>query len=110
MQYFTPPDKNDSLTRIVLDGTEYLFRFSYNYQGSFWVMGIYKSDDVPIVAGLKIVPQFPLNWYFRQRIDLPNGILGVVTKLNSIGRNDFVNGQAQFVYISKSEVEAYING
>ena len=63
MVYFTPPDKNDSFTRIILDGDEYLFRFSYNYEGEFWTLGIYQSEEAPIVAGMKITPCFPVNWY-----------------------------------------------
>ena len=110
MEYFTPPDQNDSLTRIVLDGAEYLFRFSYNYVGNYWSMGIYQNEDTPIVANIKIVPQFPINWHLRQFVNLPNGVLGVVTKLDRIGRDDFVNGNAQFVYITKDEVEEFING
>lgn len=110
MVYFTPPDKNDGLTRIVLDGDEYLFRFSFNYEGQFWTLGVYENENTPIVAGIKITPCFPVNWYFRQYIKLPKGILGVVTRLEKIGRQDFVNGNAQFVYITKDEYAEYAEG
>lgn len=110
MVYFTPPDKNDCLTRIVLDGDEYLFKFSFNYEGGFWVLGIYENENNPIVAGIKITPCFPVNWYFRQYIKLPKGVLGVVTRLEKIGRQDFVNGNAQFVYITKDEYAEYVGG
>lgn len=110
MVYFTPPDKNDSFTRIVLDGDEYLFRFSYNYYGGFWTMGIYQNENTPIVAAIKILPTFPVNWYFRQYIELPKGILAVITKLEKIGRNDFANGNAQFVYATRDEVETFTGG
>lgn len=110
MVYFTPPDKNDSFTRIVLDGDEYLFRFSYNYAGGFWVMGIYQNESTPIVTGMKILPTFPVNWYFRQYIELPKGILAVLTKLEKIGRKDFVDGNAQFVYITYAEYVEYVGG
>lgn len=110
MVYFTPPDKNDCFTRIVLDGEEYLFRFSYNYEAGFWTMGIYQNETTPIVAGMKILPTFPVNWYFRQYIEMPKGILGVVTKLDKIGRDDFTNGNAQFVYITYDEYAEYIGG
>lgn len=110
MVYFTPPDKNDSFTRIVLDGDECLFRFSYNYTGGFWVMGIYQNENLPIVAGMKILPSFPVNWYFRQYVELPKGVLGVITKLDKIGREDFVNGKAQFVYVTYDEFKEYTGG
>lgn len=110
MVYFTPPDKNDSFTRIVLEGEEYLFRFSYNYVGGFWTMGIYQNESTPIVSGVKIVPTFPVNWYFRQYIELPKGILAVITKLDKIGRNDFVDGNARFVYVTYDEYTEYVGG
>ena len=86
MVYFTPPDKNDSFTRIILDGDEYLFRFSYNYEGEFWTLGI----------------------YLRQYIKLPKGVLGVMTQLDKIGRNDFIDGNAQFVYVTYDEFNEYV--
>lgn len=110
MLSFVPPDKNDSFTRIVLDGEEYLFKFSYNYDGGFWTMGVYADERTAIIAGVKIVPSFPINWHFRQYIDLPNGVIGVVTSLEKIGRKDFMNGKAKFVYLSTSEIESYLGG
>lgn len=108
MVYFTPPDKNDSFTRIVLDGEEYLFKFAYNYSGEFWSLGIYSSEDEPIVSDIKITPSFPVNWYFRQYISLPKGMLAVITSLETIGRDDFSNGNAKFVYITEAEYNEYV--
>lgn len=110
MVYFTPPDQNDSFTRVVLDGDEYLFRFTYNYEGQFWVVGVYQNENSPLVAGMKIMPSFPINWYFRQYIELPKGFLAVVTRLEKIERESFMNGDAQLVYVTKAEFDEYMNG
>jgi hypothetical protein len=106
MQYFTPPDENSSFTRIVLDGNEYLLRFDYNYKGEYWTFGIYENEDTPIVANIKVVPMFPVNYYFNKLVNVPNGIFGVITNKEKIGRNDFIDGNAQFFYATDEEVEA----
>ncbi len=107
MVTFTPPDSNDCLTRIVLDGAEYLFRFSYNYMGGYWTVGVYQGASKPVIAGIKIVPNYPINWHLRQYTELPNGTLGVICKQDKIGRNDFINGNAQMVYVTKDETDEY---
>ena len=55
------PDMNDSVSRVVLSGTAYLIRFTYNDSKDYWKFSLYDSQNVPIVLGVKIVPQFPLN-------------------------------------------------
>ena len=59
------PEYNDSFSRVVLNGKEYLIRFSYNYEGNYWTFGIYDGNRSPYVAGIKIVPNSPLNFFYR---------------------------------------------
>ena len=47
--------------------------------------------------GVKLVPRFPLNVFYGVT-KLPSGVFGVMTKLDRIGRKDFVEGNAQFVF------------
>ena len=97
-KFITVPDLNDSFSRIVLDDKEVLLRFTYNVFGEFWTFGIYELDETPIVASIKIVPNTPLNlWYIDSR--LPFGDFGAISDLERIGRNDFSNGNAKFVFI-----------
>ena len=93
-----PPDYNDSFSKAVLDGTEFLFRFTWNDTALRWTFGIYDVFRNPIVRGVKIVPGFPLN---LQYVDnrLPGGVIGVYTKLTAVGRGDFKNGKAVFAYV-----------
>ena len=37
----TPPDMHDSFSRVVLNNTEYLIRFTYNDTGDYWTFGLY---------------------------------------------------------------------
>ena len=92
------PDMNDSMSRIVLNGTAYYIRFTYNHTGDFWKFGVYNSQKEPIVVGMKIVPRFPLNAFYGVS-KLPTGYFGVKTKLDRIGRNAFADGEAKFIFI-----------
>ena len=107
MVYFTPPDSNDSLTRLVLGYKEYVFHFSYNYHSDFWSMGIYENYNTPIIADMKIVPEFPLYSYFEMA-ELPEGHIFVESTLAHIGRKDFVKGNARIVFVSKTEFDEYV--
>ncbi len=91
------PNMNDSVSRVVLNGTAYLIRFTYNDTKDYWKFGLYTAQNEPIVIGIKIVPQFPLN-VFCGVTKLPFGVFGVFSKLDRIGQNDFANGNARFVF------------
>ena len=41
------PEYNDSFSRVVLNGKEYLIRFSYNYEGNYWTFGSYYGNGSP---------------------------------------------------------------
>lgn len=58
------PDMNDSFSRVILDGTEYLLRFTWNDTKQRWYFGIYTVLREPIIQGLKLVPQFPVNMQY----------------------------------------------
>lgn len=91
------PDMNDSVSRIVLSGKAYLIRFTYNDTCDYWKFSLYDTQNEPIALGIKIVPRFPLNVFYGVT-KLPDGVFGVMTKLDRIGRNDFLNGNAQFIF------------
>ena len=91
------PDMNDSISRIVLNGVAYLIRFTYNDTKDYWKFSLYNSLKEPIVLGIKIVPNFPLNLFYGVT-KLPDGVLGVMTKKPRIGRNDFKDGSARFLF------------
>ncbi|MBS6229372.1 MAG: hypothetical protein KH509_06360 [Clostridium sp.] len=104
------PEYNDSFSRVVFSGKEYLIRFSYNYVGNYWTFGIYDGNRSPYVAGIKIIPNSPLNFFYLCH-DLPEGLFSAVTVQARIGREDFQNGNAQFVFIPLADLkEAVVNG
>jgi len=96
------PDMNDSFSRVVLDGTQYFIRFTWNDTAQRWSFGLYTIQKEPIIQGQRMVPRFPLNLQIA-RENVPKGIFGVYTDLASVGRHDFINGRAAFAYISAKE-------
>lgn len=92
------PDMNDSISRIVLLGKQYQIRFTWNDTGGFWSFGLMDSLGTPLLIGTKIVPQFPLNLFYGTE-NIPLGVFAALTEKERIGRQDFVNGKAQFVFI-----------
>lgn len=95
------PDMNDSVSRLVLNKKEYRIRFTWNDTASYWTFGISDSLNSPIIEGIKIVPQFPLN-LFNDREEAPNGLFVATTDNDKIGRKDFIDGKAQFLFIPKN--------
>ena len=91
------PDMNDSDPRIVVGGTAYHIRFTWIDSAGYWTVGLYDTQSKPLVIGIKIVPRFPMN-VFYSLTKMPSGIFGVMTKLDRIGRKDFVDGNAQFIF------------
>jgi len=92
------PDLNDSFSRVVLGGRQYMIRFTWNEAAGRWSFGIYSMQQEPIATGLRMVPRFPLTLQIVDE-DFPRGTFGVFTQLHTIGRNDFVLGNAVFGFI-----------
>ncbi|MEG1716200.1 MAG: hypothetical protein RR275_05270 [Lachnospiraceae bacterium] len=104
MLYITVPDMNDSMSAVTIDNTEFNIRFTYNELGDYWSFGIYDTEEEPMIAMTKIVPDFPLT-HFYTSTDLPDGTFGAISNELHIGRQTFNEGKAEFVYIPNSEVE-----
>jgi hypothetical protein len=59
----------------------------------------------PLAVGIRIVPRFPLTLQIVND-NFPPGAFGVYTNLESVGRNDFINGKAAFAYIPANQEAA----
>ena len=93
------PDMNDSFSRVVLDKVQYLIRFTWNDTAGRWSFGLYTMQKEPVATGIRLVPRFPLN---LQVVDerFPDGVFGVYSDFDNVGRRDFIEGKAVFSYIS----------
>ena len=108
MDYFVieVPDMNDSVVKVSLQSRLYQLRFTWNDTGGYWMLRgngfpeneVMDSLGTPLLLGVKMVPQFPLNLLFG-RDDMPSGIFAVLTEKESVGRQDFADGTARFVFV-----------
>ena len=98
------PDMNDSVSQVTLANKVYNIRFTWNEYGRYWTFGLYDIDMNPIMHSKKIVPFAPLTHFYTSEI-FPDGIIGCMSKLENIGRNDFVNGNADFIFIPNEDLD-----
>ena len=94
------PQEHDSFSAMNINGGQYLLRFSYNDTFDFWTLGIYELNRKPIIEGLKIVPNFPLNLFLRLR-RFGDTFFIATSKQQRIGRRDFWDDNAQFWMVTK---------
>ena len=104
MLYIKVPDMNDSVSDLSIDGKLYGLRFTYNERGDYWSFGLYDENRQPIIAMTRIVPNFPLLHYYTDS-RLPDGIWGCLSLSDTVGRQAFNEGTAEFVYIPNVELE-----
>lgn len=98
VEYINVPNMNDSFSRVILRKKEYLMRFMYNGTYDYWSFGVYDIDKNILLQQRKIVPLAPLT-HFDLSVRIPDGVFGCFTNLRHVGRNDFVNGKAEFAFI-----------
>ena len=98
------PDMNDSVSRVVLKGSDYRIRFTYNDTKDFWTFGVYTDLDEPIAIGIKIIPNCEMTMFFGN-YELPFGSFFCQSKLDRIGRDAFRTGQAAFLFAPLEEDE-----
>lgn len=92
------PDMNDSISSVELDGKVYLIRFTYNDSKDYWYFGLYDEYEEPVLQGIKIVPNMMLTPFFGfSRI--PTGSFICLSSYDKVGRYDFENEIASFLYL-----------
>lgn len=106
VEYISVPDMNDSFSRVILCRQEYLLRFLYNGTYDYWTFGVYDTDRRNLLQQRKIMPLAPLT-HFDLSVHIPQGIFGCFTDLKRVGRKDFLNGNAEFVFIPWEDLEEW---
>lgn len=104
MLFIKVPDMNDSISDLSIDGKVYGLRFTYNEKYDFWSFGLYDEDRRPIIAMTRLVPNFPI-CHFYTYASMPDGIFGCLSQSETVGRQAFNDGTAEFVYIPNVELE-----
>ena len=100
------PDMNDSFSRVVLCRQEYLMRFLYNGVRDYWAFGVYDTGRNILLQHRKIVPVAPLT-HFDTSVHIPQGVFGCITNLKHVGRKDFIDRKAEFIFIPWEELKEW---
>ena len=96
--------------QINLTNSVFILHFQWNALNRYWVMSIYNQDNIPILLGVKIVPNFDLTKQFVQA-GMPAGDIlcqNILNEWGEIGR--FQMGQTnELIYYEPGELEATLN-
>lgn len=107
MAVIIPIKDNPNHTLLIeLESKMYKFWFKFNVLGEFWTMDIYSEDDVLLLAGVKLVANYPLI-FANKNILLPPGdfICEISDVAASIVRDSFSSGKAKLLYLAEVELE-----
>lgn len=100
-------DANSFVKSAILDSVAYRLRFDWNDYMQQWFMDVCQNDNTDLIRGLPLVANYPLLKQYRRHSGIPPGeLLAVLTNesVPNIGRDDFINGRAQLVYVPEVEV------
>ena len=107
-------DANDFIISTMLDGEPYKLHFSWNDFAQQWTVDVRNMQNVDIVRGIAVVPNYPL-FLQQHRAGLPRGeLLAIVVDSSkadnqTIGRKSFVDGLYSLVYVPEVEINAIRN-
>lgn len=106
MQLLPARQNSQYKMQVTLSDTIYILDFEWNALNEYWVLGIYSSDEVAIVTGLKIVN----NWDLTEQIvasGMPSGDLlcqSIVGSFANLTRFD-LGTKSSLVYYEENEIE-----
>lgn len=86
--------------QVLLDGTLYFLKMSWNTEARFWVLGIQDFERTPLVD-MKLVPNKRLLKRYRNE-RLPQGELIALSASDTVARRDFVDRYATMIYVPES--------
>lgn len=105
MQQIPVEDLNDSITEVVLDGSPYFLRLTWNSEDAYWAWGLEAPNNTVLVRGMKLVPDSVLLKWVRRR-GFPPGELIAVTpdRRDTISREALPSGEVALVYVREDEI------
>jgi hypothetical protein len=96
--------------RTRLDDSDYTLEFNYSVRAERYYLNVYDSEDVQLVAGLKLVPNVALFRFYKFRDGMPQGELVVTAtgtdgsppKLGELGKGL----RCELTYFTTAEIKA----
>ena len=109
MALIIPIKDNQNHTLLIeLESAMYKLGFKYNTRSLFWAMDVYDDADNLLLAGIKIVPNYPL--IFSHKVaGLPAGdfLCEISDKQSRVVRDSFSSGKANLLYLTQDELQTF---
>lgn len=98
-------DQNDFVVEADLEGVTYFLHLAWNSEAGYWVMAIENASNEAILNGVVLSPNTPLLKSFHYLTVPPGEFVAYVddAMVERIGRDDFLNGKAQLVYLTADD-------
>ena len=96
-----------STQRTILDGTEYVLRFSYNAREDRWAFDLLTDDEVVLLSGCRIVPEVYLLRRYHYMDRMPPGEILCLSYQGDAppGLNDLLpGGRCELLYVSAADL------
>ena len=109
MQIIPFKDPSKWSMQLAIEGVNYFFKFRWNALNKFWVMGIYDGSNIPLISGIKIVPDFDLTEQFVTSGLFTGDIfcLAIMDIFDRIQRYD-MGRKAELFYYTEAELNALL--
>lgn len=105
----TLPDNSNYSIKCNLDGQDYGLDFNYSTREKCWYFNISNSENVLLLAGIKIVTLYPLCLYQKDFYKLPPGLFyaasGTIDNSTPMIGELGVNRRVQLVYYTEAELQ-----
>lgn len=106
MQVIPFKEPSNWTEQITLSGVIYILEFTWNALNEYWIMDIYNRDRVPLIYGIKLVPNYPLLAIYSVE-GMPSGEIvcqNIVGSNDSISRFD-MSQKFELIYYEAGELE-----
>lgn len=94
--------------QITLDNEIFILSFKWNALNEFWVMNILSRDEVPIILGIVIVPDYNLTAQYAAIPGMPKGDIicqNIINAPDTISRFD-MSQKFELIYYAFGELDA----
>ena len=98
-------DMNDSVIECELDGVVYFLRMSWNSAAQAWAYSLESANNDLLISGVRVVTNALLLKNYHHLPVLSGELIAVAADGRiEIGRDDFINGDVELVYLSANEL------
>lgn len=96
----------DFTEEIALSNILYIFNFSWNSRGEFWVLDVYNKDtNFPIVLGIKLLAEYDITYLFKYKFTKEYKLIvtNPAQSFKRLSENSFTRSEYFLIYLPEEE-------